>query len=332
MTNNPREQPPRVAGERRIKGLPSTGVGHCAPAATLAPGCGCNGRSVVLFFSMEYTPLTEEQRCSFVEQGYLIVRDALDGAAIQRLLEAGDRLMEGFQFEGYYAHRRDGLVQEPALIELATHPTTVPLIVQLLGTNIHITNTALIYKHPQRKPDAERNWHRDVGAHLDIGPAHVPRVGLKIGYCLTDFSTPDSGMTLVVPNSNSWHHPLPIPKGRIDPLTYEEPHLNPGDAFLFENRLYHAAGYNFGRDVAKIVMYGYHYRWIKPDYYLRHFNGRVQPDRDLLALLDDAGRQLLGATEDSRGRESEHGIDWPLQEWAAEYRLGLEQSPHTVEA
>ena len=79
-------------------------------------------------------------------------------------------------------------------------------------------------------------------------------------------------------------------------------------------------------------MYGYHYRWIKPDYYLRHFNGRVQPDRDLLALLDDAGRQLLGATEDSRGRESEHGIDWPLQEWAAEYRLGLEQSPHTVEA
>ena len=281
---------------------------------------------------MEYTPLSDEQRCNFAEHGYLIVRDALDGATIERLLEAGDRLMEGFRFEGCYAHRRDGLVQERALAELATHPTTVPLIVQLLGTNLHVTNTALIYKHPQREPDAERNWHRDVGVHLDIGPAHVPRVGLKIGYCLTDFSTPDSGMTLMIPGSNSWHHPLPIPKGRSDPLSYEEPRLNRGDAFLFENRLFHAAGYNFGRDVAKIAMYGYHYRWIKPDYYLRHYHGRVQPDRDLLALLDDAGRQLLGATSDSRGRESEHGIDWPLQEWARKHRLGLEQSPHTVVA
>lgn len=281
---------------------------------------------------MEYTPLSDAQRRTFTEQGYLIVRDALDGATIERLLEAGDRLMEGFEFERYYAHRRGGLVQEPALAELATHPTTVPLIVQLLGTNLHITNTALIYKHPQREPDAERNWHRDVGVHLDIGPAHVPRVGLKIGYCLTDFSTPDSGMTLMIPGSNSWHHPLPIPKGRIDPPAYEEPRLKPGDAFLFENRLFHAAGYNFGRDVAKIAMYGYHYRWIKPDYYLRYYDGRVQPDSHLLARLDDAGRQLLGATGDSRGRESEHGIDWPLQEWAAEHRLGLEQNPHTVVA
>ena len=281
---------------------------------------------------MEYTPLSEEQRRSFDQQGYLIVRDALDGATIERLLEAADRLMEGFEFDRYYAHRRDGLVQERALAELATHATTVPLIVQLLGTNLHITNTALIYKHPQTEPDAERNWHRDVGVHLDIGPAHVPRVGLKIGYCLTDFSAPDSGMTLMIPGSNSWHHPLPIPKGRSDPPSYEEPCLNPGDAFLFENRLFHAAGYNFGRHVAKIAMYGYHYRWIKPDYYLRHYNGRVQPDGDLLGRLDDAGRQLLGATSDSRGRESEHGIDWPLQEWAREHRLGLEQSPHTVEA
>ena len=281
---------------------------------------------------MDYTPLTDEQRRTFAEQGYLVVRQAVDRATVARLLQVADRLMEGFEFEGYYAHRRAGLAQEEALAELVTHSTTVPLIVQLLGTNIHVTNTALIYKHPRQEPDAERNWHRDVGVHLDIGPAHVPRVGLKIGYCLTDFSTPDSGMTLVIPNSNSWHYPLPIPKGHIDPLSYEEPRLKPGDAFLFENRLYHAAGYNFGRDIAKIVMYGYHYRWIKPDYYLRHYQGRVQPDSDMLALLDDAGRQLLGATEDSRGREAPDGIDWPLQEWAAAHRLGLEQSPHTVVA
>ena len=280
---------------------------------------------------MDCTLLTDDQRRTFAEQGYLIVRNALDAETIKGLLNVADRLMEGFEFAGYYAHRRHGLVQEEALARLVTHPTTVPLVVQLLGTNIHLTNTALIYKHPQREPDAERNWHRDVGVHLDIGPARVPRVGLKLGYCLTDFSEPGSGMTLVIPNSNSWQQPLGIPKGHIDPLSYEELRLDPGDAFLFENRLYHAAGYNFGQRIAKIVMYGYHYRWIKPDYYLRHYHGRVQPDAEVQAVLDDVGRQLVGATEDSRGRQAHDGIDWPLREWADQHRLGLHKSPHVVE-
>ena len=99
---------------------------------------------------MDFVQLTETQRRDFNENGYLIVPQALDRATVDRLIEAGDRLMESFEYEDYYAHRRPGLIQEEdAYASLITNSSTVPLIVQLLGPNIHITNTALIYKHPQ---------------------------------------------------------------------------------------------------------------------------------------------------------------------------------------
>ena len=60
---------------------------------------------------MNFTPLTDEQRRSFDQDGYLIVRNALNAESVARLVAAGDRLMDGFEFEGFYAHRRDGLVQ-----------------------------------------------------------------------------------------------------------------------------------------------------------------------------------------------------------------------------
>ena len=75
-----------------------------------------------------FVQLTETQRRDFDENGYLIVRQALDQATIDRLLEGGDRLMESFEYEDYYAHRRPGLIQEEdAYASLVTNSSTVPL-------------------------------------------------------------------------------------------------------------------------------------------------------------------------------------------------------------
>ena len=280
---------------------------------------------------MEFVQLTEAQRQEFEENGYLIVRSAIDNEMMRRLTEAGERLMESFEYHGYYAHRRDGLVQEPAFAELATQSKAVPLILQLLGTNIHITNTALIYKHPQAPeiPD-NRNWHRDVGVHLDVGHAGCPRVGLKVGYCLTDFSVPNSGATWFIPKSHTLAEPLRIPEGEVDPPVFDEPLLRAGDAFLFESRIYHAAGLNFRKNIAKVVIYGYHYRWIKPDYYLRYYNDTLQPEAALVENLDDLGRQFLGAATDTQGRLDPNGVHWAGSEWAKSHNLDLEQAPQTV--
>ena len=272
---------------------------------------------------MEFVQLTDAQRREFDENGYLIVR----------LTETGDRLMESFEYHGYYAHRRDGLVQEPAFADLATQSKAVPLILQLLGTNIHITNTALIYKHPQapEKPD-NRNWHRDVGVHLDVGHEGCPRVGLKVGYCLTDFSVPNSGATWFIRQSHKLGEPLRIPESEVDPLVYDEPLLQAGDAFLFESRIYHAAGLNFRENISKVVIYGYHYRWIKPDHYLRYYNDILQPDETIVENLDDLGRQFLGAWTDTQGRRDPNGVHWAGTEWATAHNLGLEQAPQVVTA
>ena len=282
---------------------------------------------------MDFVQLTEEQRQTFARNGYLIVPQAIDRETTECLTEEGDRLMASFEYDGYYAHRRPGLVQETPYAKLATNSSTVSLIVQLLGTNIHITNTALIYKHPQSPTTSEpRNWHRDVGVHLDIGYQICPRVGLKIGYCLTDFTEPNSGATLFVRESNNLVEPLAIPAGRIDPPKYDEPMLRAGDAFLFESRIYHAAALNFTDRIAKVVIYGYHCRWIKPDYYLRYHNGRLQPDAALTEQLDDIGRQLLGATVDGQGRTDLNGLHLPLQEWAEKHGLPKATYPQIIAA
>ncbi len=278
------------------------------------------------------TPLTESQRQSFEADGYLIVPNALDSSEIKALTATGDRLMDGFEHPDYYAHQRPGLLQEAPFLDLATNERTVPLIVALLDFNIHITNTALIYKHPQAPEEVkEVNWHRDVGVSLDVGHVVLPLVGLKIGYCLTDFPEPDTGATMFVRGSNNLKSALAIRRGRIHPDEYEQPILRAGDAFLFENRTYHAPASNYADRVAKVVIYGYHYRWIKPDHYMRFYNGVTQPDAGLLEATGDIGRQLLGATADSEGREAPDGIDWPIREWAERHGLEVAQDVHTVE-
>ena len=280
---------------------------------------------------MQPTLLTDEQRQTFEKDGYLIVPDALDASQINQLLETGDRLMDGFDFSDYYAHRRPGLVQEQPFLDLVTNERTVPLIVQLLNANIHITNTALIYKHPQ-PPEEPSNcvWHRDVGVALDIGHTMLPCVGLKIGYCLTDFPQPDSGGTMFVRGSNHLKAALSIKKEAVHPDEYDQPILRAGDAFLFESRTYHAPGRNIVDYIAKVVIYGYHYRWIKPDHYMRFYDGAQQPDTHVMNRTDDVGRQLLGATVDSQGREAPDGIDWPIKAWAEQHRIPVEAYDHTV--
>ncbi|MEE2659179.1 MAG: phytanoyl-CoA dioxygenase family protein [Candidatus Latescibacterota bacterium] len=282
---------------------------------------------------MELRRVSDEQRTFFEDNGYLIVRKALSPNMVTRVTTAADVLMDSFEFEGYYQHRRDGIISDLVLTELATQHPTISLVIQLLGTHIHITNTALIYKHPQPADDLGNcTWHRDVGVHLDIGHGELPRVGLKMGYCLTDMAGPSTGATIFAPGSNLLTEPLVIPKGQIHPEGYLEPELKAGDAFLFESRIYHGAAINTGKQVTKIAMFGYHYSWVRPDYYLNYYDGEPQPNTQVLESLDDIGRQLLRAPVDSKGREAPNGIDWPIAEWAEEEGLGLGRSPQWIGA
>ena len=129
-----------------------------------------------------------------------------------RANEAVDRLAHAFLNKPVVLDRpeynqldlRPGLLREEALFELVTNPSTVPLVVQLMGPNIHLHSTAIICKRPENPdlPPFRRGWHRDIRMARDLGHAGLPRVGIKVCYCLTDFRSDRCGMTLDGPRNS----------------------------------------------------------------------------------------------------------------------------------
>ena len=280
---------------------------------------------------MDFVYLKPEQRKSFDEDGFLVAPNALPAETVRRLTEAADRLAEPFSKKPELLDRpeynhldlRPGLLREEAMLALVANSSTLSLVVQLLGPNIHLHSTALIYKRPELPgaPPFRRGWHRDIRIPKDLGHAGLPRVGIKICYCLTDFHRPDSGMTLMARGSHLRTAPLAIPKGQVDPIDVEvcDLRLNSGDALLFENRIFHTAAPNRSDRVSKVLMYGYAYRWMKPEVYLDI------PDKGRLDKASPIIRQLLGGYRD---------VDtppWALQEWAKRHDVEPEHVPWAVD-
>ena len=280
---------------------------------------------------MEFVPLTPVQRQSFADDGYLVVPNALDRETVERLVTESDRLAAPFlnkpEIDGKpeYNHLdlRRGLLKHKTLLALVANSTTVPLVVQLLSPNIHLHSTTIIYKRPEA-PDApsfRRGWHRDIRIPKDLGHQQLPLVGIKVCYCLTDFHQPNSGMTLMARGTHLRPEPLPIPKGQVDPLGVEvkDLKLNAGDALFFENRIFHTAAPNRSDRTSKVAIYGYAYRWMKPEVYLE------APDEQQLLNVDPITRQLLGGYRD---------VDtpaWALERWAKQHGVTQPTVPWTVD-
>ncbi|MBZ0297776.1 MAG: phytanoyl-CoA dioxygenase family protein [Anaerolineae bacterium] len=269
--------------------------------------------------ALPYTPLTAEQRKQFDEEGYLIVRNALDSDTIERLIEVGDRLIASDQREnrqqevpGLYDGFRNVLSMDDVFLPLMTHPVTLPLVIQLLGANLQISTSHLIYRwvDPEGTPVSRRlpGWHRDNGrTRLDLGEANYPRMGLKCAFYLTDLSEPNSGATLLAPGSHLLKERIEIKDGKADPDNAIEPLLNPGDCVIFEYRTWHAGGVNL-RHTRKAVMVGYGYRWLKPMDYLQ------QPPQ-VLEQMDPLQRFLVGERADDGVEFMPNGSTNPLMEW-----------------
>ena len=274
---------------------------------------------------MEFVPLTAEQKRCFEEEGYLIVPGALDKPQIERLIEAGDRLcasdvMENRQRtpDGVYDGFRNCISLDDAFLTLLMNPRTVPFIVQLLGPNLHLITSHLIYKYPQPAgtPVTKRQpgWHRDIaGTPEDLGHASIPRMEMKCAYYLTDLDDEYSGVTMFLPGSNRRKSPPPIPEGEVDPEGALVPRLRAGDAVFFENRTWHAGEPNLTSRTTKAVMFGYGYLWLRP------FDYALQPASLLEQVTDPIGRQLLGALQGPEGRFVPGGVSTPLRNWCREH-------------
>jgi ectoine hydroxylase-related dioxygenase (phytanoyl-CoA dioxygenase family) len=263
---------------------------------------------------VDFTPLSDEQRQRFDDDGFLVVPKAVPVDLLARLEVACDRLYaagcarDGLNGRAFW-QQRNCLPEDDVFLELLDNAATVPLVVQLLDHNIHLITSHLVMRPPSPE-DTERTykasgWHRDGGtAPSDLGVS-LPRMFIKIAYWLSDLDEPGRGAIRLFPGSNDTS--VGPPDGDDDG-EHLEIRARPGDAVLFENRTFHAVGPNYSDITRKSVFFGYGYRWLRPMDYI------AQPET-LLARCDPIRRQLLGDCTSPMGFQIPQPDDVPLKAW-----------------
>jgi ectoine hydroxylase len=216
--------------------------------------------------------MTQQQRAQFDCDGYLIIPGALDTAEVAFYRAALDGVYADQQHRAAVApgaamHQLSAVASCPQAIGLIDHPATFPLVWSVLGWNVHVYHSHLDVHPPvsgSRPPRFE--WHQDGGRQnreLETDPR--PRLSVKVAYWLSDVSVPGRGNLIVVPGSHrtNWidgpprrDMPWPDPAGAVEVC------VSPGDAVLFDRRLWHARSLNWSAVTRKAIFFGYTYRWI----------------------------------------------------------------------
>ncbi|WP_233624919.1 phytanoyl-CoA dioxygenase family protein [Actinoplanes sp. ATCC 53533] len=254
-----------------------------------------------------YEPITSEQRAEFLERGLTLVRGALSEGQRERLEAAVDRVYAEERSAGRVRdngalHMLGFLPRDEAFGDLLTVPTVFPYMWGIAGWNIYTHHNHLDVTPPT--PDDEPptwGWHQD-GYRQNSDPETMdpaqprPMFSLKVGYVLSDLSRVGRGATMVIPGShlsNSLDRPADTSQPHEPPRGAMEVTANPGDAFIFDRRLWHSRSPNTSVVTRKILFVGYTYRWIRPlddmpiDRTSQWWNNRTPVQRQLLGEAPD---------------------------------------------
>jgi ectoine hydroxylase len=124
-----------------------------------------------------------------------------------------------------------------------------------------------------------------------------------VAFWLSDVSVPGRGNLLIVPGSHA-SNTLPRPDHPelgFDPPAGATPVLAcPGDALVFDRRLWHSRSDNLSEHTRRVVFLAYTFRWIRP----RDEFG-IDPSSERFRRLSPVRRQLLG---EPAGRHHQWGL------------------------
>lgn len=265
-----------------------------------------------------YEPIDDTARKEFETQGFLLLRNVLSEDHRAALEEAMDRVYAEERDRG--THKPDGtlhllgfLTRDKLFGELLDHGPTFRYIWGLAGWNMYTHHNHLDVTPPQGPETGKPiwGWHQDgyrQNSDPEVnGQPELPRpmFSLKIGYVISDLSQTDRGATLVIPGSHLWNS-LARPDGEWDGKTRPEGALeitaNPGDAFIFDRRLWHSRSQNVSEITRKMLFVGYTYRWIRPLDDMPY-----DEDGEWFQGLTPVQRQLAGASPSTANR---WGINW----------------------
>jgi ectoine hydroxylase-related dioxygenase (phytanoyl-CoA dioxygenase family) len=226
-------------------------------------------------------------REEFERDGFVVVPGALRPAEVERLEAAVDRVWDEEAGADGPLHRLAFAGLDDSFLELVDHPSSLPLVADVLGPNIYVYHCHLDVHPPEPLAEPRWRWHQDGGRQNVELASPRPRLSVKVAYFLTAVPTAEHGALRVVPGS---HRRDSLPRA-CEPADAEPVLVEAGSAVLFDRRLWHARGDNVSDRVRKVLFYGYTHRWIRPRDELE-----LGPDR--LADLTPRRRQLLGFADD----------------------------------
>ncbi|HEX3300356.1 MAG TPA: phytanoyl-CoA dioxygenase family protein [Actinomycetota bacterium] len=227
------------------------------------------------------------------QDGYVRLPGALDPALIEELRDAVDATWKRHRTGSASAplHLLAFLREDRRFVGLLDHRPVIDVVAEALGPNIFMYHAHLDVHPPEYKPSASWMWHQDGGIqNRDLETSPRPRMSVKVAYFLTDVSEPGRGNFVVLPGSH-----------RLDTID-RPPHANdvpgavpilaePGDAVVFDRRLWHMRSANRSRVTRKALFLAYTYRWVRPRDDLRLPPASV-PD------LTPVQRQLAGVDQE----------------------------------
>jgi len=263
-----------------------------------------------------YERISDQDCTAFLDHGFLLLRNVLTEGHRRCLEAAVDRVYAEEHAAG--RARPDGtvhllgfLTRDEIFADLLTHPLVFPYIWGLLGWNIYTHHNHLDVTPPAAEPERPYwGWHQD-GYRQNSDPETLdpfvprPMFSLKVGFVLSDLLDTGRGATKIIPGSHRWNtldRPAELSVAQPDPAGTVEITANPGDALLFDRRLWHSRSTNRSTVTRKMLFIGYTYRWIRPlDDMPIDITSRWWANRNSVQ------RQLLGD-----GEHTAHywGIDW----------------------
>jgi ectoine hydroxylase len=262
--------------------------------------------------------LTAGERRTFEETGLLILPGVLDADRVAALTELTDDIWREALSSGHPEHEAlfyPNFIPRSSLFQdLVDEPRTLPKVWGLLGWNIYLYHAHLIVTPPSGKPRDGKTfgWHQDSArVNVEIETRPRPRLSLKVAYFLSDCSEEGRGNFWVIPASHLWDDLAMPPGGMGQPAGATPVLVKPGDAVIFDRRLWHAGTPNWSDVTRKVLFYGYGYRWL-----------RTKDDmtvQDLWPSSSPIRRQLLGDAVNANGRYKPTDGDVPLRVWLRAY-------------
>ena len=240
-------------------------------------------------------------REAFERDGYVRIPGALPPDQVASLTAKVDKIWEEERTDrpvsGAKAlHLLAFCGREPEFLEMLDPPNTMPLVVDMIGTNIFMFHCHLDVHPPEPDVVQPWMWHQDGGIiNRDLTSEPRPRMAVKLAYFLTDLSEPGRGNFMVLPGSHVVNQ-IDRPADDDNDIPGATPVLaEPGDAVMFDRRLWHARSPNRSDITRKAIFFAYTFRWVRTRDDLE-----VKPE--LRDSLTPVRRQLLG--------EAEHAIDF----------------------